>query len=61
MYVHKRSTYIYQRKDIEFEVMMVDGQNVVSIGLVRLGVFVIMVHRPRSNSSEDNNHLSQFI
>ena len=37
---------------------MVDCQNIVCI---RLGVFVVMVHRPPSNSSVDNNHLSQFI
>ena len=37
--------------------MIVDCQNVVCI---RLGVFAIMVYRPPSNSSEDNNHLTQF-
>ena len=36
-------------------------QNVVCIRLVRLCVFVIRVSRTPSNSSKDNNHLSQFI
>ena len=48
---------MYIRRDIEF--IKVDCQN-VCIMLVRLGVFVIY-NRPLANSSEDNNHLSQFI
>ena len=40
---------------------MIDCQNVVCIRLVQLGVLVIMVYHPPSNSSEDNNHLSQYI
>ena len=31
------------------------------IRLVRLDIFVIIVYRPSSNSSEDNNNLFQFI
>ena len=53
--------YIYIKRDIELEFLMVDCQNVVCIMLARVGVSVIMVYRPPSNSSEDNNHLSQFI
>ena len=41
--------YIYSRRDIEFEFIMVDCQNGVYIRLVRLGVFGIMVYRPPSN------------
>ena len=37
---------------------MVDCQNYVCI---RLGFFLIIVYRPPSNKSENNNHLSQFI
>ena len=40
---------------------MADCQNIDCIKLVRLGIIVIMVYRPTSNSSENNNHLSQFI
>ena len=40
---------------------MVDYQNVICNRLVRLGIFVIMVYRPPSNSSEYNEYLSQFI
>ena len=53
--------YIYIRRDIEFEFIMIDCQNIVCIRTVRLGVFVIIVYRPPSNSSEHNNHLFQFI
>ena len=33
----------------------------VCIMLVEIGVFVVMVYRPPSNSSEDNNYPSQSI
>ena len=52
--------YIYIRRDIEFEFIMVDCRNVVCIRLVKLGVFVLILYRSPSNSSEYNNHLSQF-
>ena len=40
---------------------MVDCENVVCIRIVRLGVLVIMVYRPPSYWSKDDNHISQFI
>ena len=56
--VTKHGVFIYIKKNIE---LMVNCPNVVCIRLVRLSIFVIMVYRPPSNSSEDNYHLSQFI
>ena len=59
--VAKQGVCIHIRRDIEFEFIMVDCQNVVCVRLVKLGDFVIMVYRPSLNSSDDNNHLSQVI
>ena len=53
--------HIYIRKDIELKFIIVDCQNIVCIRSVKLGVIVIMVNRSPSNSSEVNNHPSQFI
>ena len=44
--VAKHGVCIYVRKDIEFQFIMVDCQNVVFIRLVRIRVFVIIVPRP---------------
>ena len=41
---------VYNRRDIEFEFIMVDCQNFVCIRSVRLGVLVTMVYRPPSDS-----------
>ena len=61
IHVVKHGVCIYSRRDIEFEFIIVDCQNVVCIRLFRLGVFVLMMYHPPSNSLEDISISIYFV